>query len=93
MLSSCATNRSSAFGTTALMCFLFQSHHDPVETLDIGSANALDHGAFQCGEMTLNAMREFLPFCRWSHHKCAAICFAHCARDQAAPCQTIENTG
>jgi hypothetical protein len=63
------------------MCFLFQNRNDPVETLDIGSANAPDHRAFQCGEMTLYAMREFSPFCRWSHHKCAAICFADCARD------------
>jgi len=40
---------SNAFGTTALMCFLFQGRDDSVETLDIGSTNAMDHRAFQCG--------------------------------------------
>jgi len=28
------------------MRFLFQSCDDPVETLDIGGANAMDNGAF-----------------------------------------------
>jgi hypothetical protein len=43
--------------------------------------------------MTLDALRQLSPFCRWSHDKCAAIRFANCARDQAARCQSIENTG
>ena len=71
------------------MCFLFQSRHTLLKPLISAALTRWINGAFQCGEMTLNAMREFSPFCRWSHHKCAAICFAHCARDQAAPCQTI----
>jgi len=75
------------------MCFLFQSRDDLVETLDICSADAMDHGAFQRGEMTLNSERKFLPFCGWSHHECAAICFAHCACDQSTLCETIENAG
>jgi len=76
-----------------MMGFLFQRPNNRVETLDIGSANAMDHGAFQCGEVTSNAVRQFSPFCRWSHHKCAAICFAHCARNQSTLCQAIENAG
>jgi hypothetical protein len=63
------------------MCFLFQGRDNPVETLHIGSANAMDDRAFQFGQMTLNAVSEFSPFCRWSHYKRAAICFTHCARD------------
>jgi hypothetical protein len=31
------------------MRFLFQGRDNPVETLDIGSANAMDNGAFQRG--------------------------------------------
>jgi len=45
------------------MCFLFQGGDDPVETLDIGSSDAMDHGAFQRREMTLNSVCKFLPFC------------------------------
>ena len=41
--------------------------------------------------MTLDALGQLSPFCRLSHDKRAAICFADCARDQAAPCQAIEN--
>jgi hypothetical protein len=73
------------------MRFLFQSCHDLVETLDIGGANAMDNGAFQCGQMTLNALRQLPSFCRQSDYECAAICFADCSRDQPAPCQSIEN--
>ena len=32
-----------------MMRFLFQGCDDLVETLNIGGANATDHGAFQCG--------------------------------------------
>jgi hypothetical protein len=42
-------SRSSACGANALMRFLFQRHDNSVETLDIGGANAMDNGAFQCG--------------------------------------------
>jgi hypothetical protein len=75
------------------MCFLFQGRDDSVETLNIGGAYAMDNGTFQCGQMTLNPVREFSPLCRWSHHECPAICFVQCSRDQTAPCQTIENAG
>jgi len=37
---------SNASGTTALIRFLFQGCDHFVETLDIGSANATDNGAF-----------------------------------------------
>ena len=43
--------------------------------------------------MTVNTLRQFSPFCRQSHNKRAAICFADCARYQPARCQTIENAG
>jgi hypothetical protein len=43
--------------------------------------------------MTLDALRQLSAFCRRSHHERAAICFADCARDQAALCQAIENAG
>jgi hypothetical protein len=75
------------------MCFLFQGSDDFVEALDIGSANAMDNGAFQCRQVIANTVREFSPFCRWSHHECAAICFADGACNQSPPCQTIENAG
>jgi hypothetical protein len=39
------------------MCFLFQGRDDRVKTFDIGSAYAMDNGAFQCGQMMLNALR------------------------------------
>ena len=77
----------------ATMGFLFQGHNDPVETIDIGSADAPDNSAFQRGQVTLNAVRKFLPFCRQSYHECAAICFAYCASDQSALCEPIENAG
>jgi len=76
-----------------LICFLFQGHDDSVETFDVGSVNAMDNRAFQGGQMMVYATREFSPFCRWSHHECAPICFAHFARDQSTLCQTIENAG
>jgi hypothetical protein len=41
--------RSSTLGANALMRYLFQGRDNPVETLDIGGANAMDNGAFQCG--------------------------------------------
>ena len=75
------------------MCFLFQRCDDLVETLDIGSANSMDNGVFQCRQMLLNAVRQFSSFCRWAHYKCTAICFAHCPRNQSTFRQTIENTG
>jgi hypothetical protein len=75
------------------MRFLFQGRDDLVETLDVGGANALDNGAFQCGQMTMDALRQLSPFWRWCHHERAAVCFANCARDQPAPGQTIENAG
>jgi hypothetical protein len=48
------------------VCFLFQARDDPVETFDIVAANATDNSALQCGQVTLNAEREFSPFCCWS---------------------------
>jgi hypothetical protein len=43
--------------------------------------------------MTLDALRQLSPFCRWSHDERAAISFADFARDQPAPFEPIENAG
>jgi hypothetical protein len=75
------------------MRFLFERRDYLVETLDVGGANVMGNSAFQCRQMTLDALRQLSPFCRWSHDERAAICFADCARDQPAPCQAIENAG
>jgi hypothetical protein len=55
------------------MRFLFQACDDLIETPDIGGANAMDDGAFQCGQMTLDALRQLPSFCRQSDYECAAI--------------------
>jgi hypothetical protein len=73
------------------MRFLFQSCDDSVKTLNIGGANAMDNGSFQCGQMTLDALSQLAPFCGWFHDEGATICFAHRARNQPARCQSIEN--
>jgi hypothetical protein len=75
------------------MCFLFQNCDDPNETLYIGGTNAAGNGSLQCGQMTLDTLRQISPFCCWSHDERAAICLADCARDQSARCQSIENAG
>jgi hypothetical protein len=75
------------------MRFLFQRRDNLLEGPDFGGVNATGNRTFQSRQMTLDALRQLSAFCRWSHNKRAAICFADCARDQAALCQAIENAG
>lgn len=41
--------RSNASRPSEPMCFLFQSGHNLVETVDIAGVDATDNGPFQCG--------------------------------------------
>jgi hypothetical protein len=75
------------------MRFLFQSCDYFIKAFHVGAAHAINNGAFQGKQMTIDSSRQFSPLRRQPNDKSATIGCSYLACDQATLRETIENAG